>query len=326
MQVFLTGRVFSTTVHQHINFTVFSGLRWQLYIFPKYRPLYTMSAQISETVFQQLKDVSFQEFREKELFCDVTLIVEGKRFPCHRVILAAQSEYFNMMFSGTYRESTAKEVEINDLNARTITTTMDYIYAQEIVINERNVLELLGAANMLLLSGLKEQCEQACGKMICKENIISVIETAVMYDVEDLEAACVDFFAAKFMELQEEFKELSLESVFRVLSREDLMITSETEVAEAALNWLNSNTVQIDAVEKIISTIRLTECDTYFVQTVLLEHEMIKRSATTVNTLSNYCKHASYGFVMPDVVRVSFPRPCTGLNYEVSCICYPIRF
>ena len=282
----------------------------------------------SETVFQHFKGVSFQEFRKKELFCDFTLIVEGKRFPCHRVILAAQSEYFRIMFSGAFIESTTKEVTLNGFDARTISTTLNYLYAQEIVIDEKNVLQLLGIADMLILSDLKVDCEQVCGKILCKETIISVIETAVMYNMKDLEAVCVNFFVENFMKLQEEFKGISLETAFRVLRREDLIIASESDVAEAALSWLNSNTVEVDAVEKIISTVRLTECDWYFVQSVLLEHDIIKRSATTANILSEYCKHASYGFSMPDAVRVSFPRRSTGLNFEVSfmSLCDPIRF
>ncbi|KAL1508822.1 hypothetical protein AB1Y20_004917 [Prymnesium parvum] len=48
--------------------------------------------------------------RRDELLTDLTLLAGGRRFACHRLVLAAWSGYFRAMFSGRWRE--AKEVRL----------------------------------------------------------------------------------------------------------------------------------------------------------------------------------------------------------------------
>jgi hypothetical protein len=40
---------------------------------------------------------------KKEKFCDVVLVADGKKFPCHKVILAALSEFFENMFFNSFK-------------------------------------------------------------------------------------------------------------------------------------------------------------------------------------------------------------------------------
>ena len=42
------------------------------------------------------KIMKFYAFNEQ--FSDVTFVVEGEKFPCHKVILSAQCKYFENMF------------------------------------------------------------------------------------------------------------------------------------------------------------------------------------------------------------------------------------
>lgn len=43
---------------------------------------------------------------------DVTLICEGREFPCHREVLASASDYFRTLFFGRFAESNAPAVEL----------------------------------------------------------------------------------------------------------------------------------------------------------------------------------------------------------------------
>nr|XP_014430718.1 BTB/POZ domain-containing protein 9 isoform X3 [Pelodiscus sinensis] len=64
-----------------------------------------------------------------EEYSDVTFIVEKKRFPAHRVILAARCHYFRALLYGGMRESQPEaEIPLQDTTAEAFTMLLKYIY------------------------------------------------------------------------------------------------------------------------------------------------------------------------------------------------------
>lgn len=57
------------------------------------------------------------QLQKEGQFCDVTLLVDGKKFPVHRNVLAAFSPYFKAMFTNTLAES--KQVKPSIFTSRT---------------------------------------------------------------------------------------------------------------------------------------------------------------------------------------------------------------
>ena len=83
----------------------------------------TSSCPVADTMAEKTKDLETEEgdsclletpnfsdkmlsrlstLHQKEELCDYTIIAEGKRFPCHRSMLASVSDYFAAMFMGGY--------------------------------------------------------------------------------------------------------------------------------------------------------------------------------------------------------------------------------
>lgn len=98
---------------------------------------------------------SINGLRKRNLLCDVTLCVEGKEFPVHRIILAACSDYFEAMFTGGMSESSSDEtkIDIQGLNADTMEILLDFIYTETVKVSVENVQALLPAACLLQLNG-----------------------------------------------------------------------------------------------------------------------------------------------------------------------------
>ena len=51
-----------------------------------------------------------------EQLSDVTLTVDGARFPAHRVVLAARCNYFRCMFEIGMREASQHEIDVPDVS------------------------------------------------------------------------------------------------------------------------------------------------------------------------------------------------------------------
>lgn len=94
----------------------------------------------SSGVVQHLKELSasLKTLRESDELTDSVLIVENKRFPVHRVILAARCDYFRALFYGGMKESSRDaelEVELKETPAEAFSYLLRYIYDGQITLS-----------------------------------------------------------------------------------------------------------------------------------------------------------------------------------------------
>ena len=61
----------------------------------------------------------------------MSLVVEGKTVQAHKVILAAASDYFAAMFTGTMIEAEMETVELQGLDFSALQLLVEYCYSGE---------------------------------------------------------------------------------------------------------------------------------------------------------------------------------------------------
>ncbi|XP_043913287.1 transcriptional regulator Kaiso [Protopterus annectens] len=88
---------------------------------------------------------ALNEQRALGLFCDITLIVEDKKFRAHRSVLSASSTYFHQLFSVA-----GQVVELNFVRAEIFAEILGYIYSSKLVRVKADLLEELIKAGQLL--------------------------------------------------------------------------------------------------------------------------------------------------------------------------------
>lgn len=100
------------------------------------------------------------QFRENGEFIDVRLKVDKSIFPAHRNVLAANSDYFHAMFTNGMKESNQEVIELKDENisARGFKVVMNSIYSGELLINKKNVFEVLTTASHLQMPTIVRHC------------------------------------------------------------------------------------------------------------------------------------------------------------------------
>ena len=93
----------------------------------------------------------FAHFRGEGEFIDVRLKVGEDVFPAHRIVLAANSDYFHAMFTDGMKESKQEVIELKDesISPDILKIVMDSIYTGDLHVNEENVFEVLAAADHL---------------------------------------------------------------------------------------------------------------------------------------------------------------------------------
>ncbi|CAB1337429.1 unnamed protein product [Coregonus sp. 'balchen'] len=88
---------------------------------------------------------SMNRQRNNGLFCDVTIIIQDRKFRAHKNILSASSTYFHQLFSVA-----GQVIELNFIKAEIFEEILNYIYSSKIVRVRSDMLkELINAGQML---------------------------------------------------------------------------------------------------------------------------------------------------------------------------------
>lgn len=124
---------------------------------------------------------NLKQQREEGKFCDIVLVVSGKKFPAHRSVLAASSSFFESILK-THR-IIKEEINIGWRNAETFDLFLSYIYSGSITLTDRNVHDFLRLSSHFLVPTLKSYCEQFLVENISLDCCIDTKELAEKYDL-----------------------------------------------------------------------------------------------------------------------------------------------
>ncbi|CAG2100561.1 unnamed protein product [Medioppia subpectinata] len=156
-------------------------------------------------------------------FCDIVLHVTSgslaeRRFPAHRSLLAACSQYFESVLK-THRV-TKEQINIGCHDVDVFETLLDYMYSGNITIDWHNVNELLKLSNYFLMAKVNTYCHQFLEHYLSVDNCIAVRDLAQKYSLDTLVHTCNDFIADNSSEIIEqpfmsEMTAKKLESIIR---------------------------------------------------------------------------------------------------------------
>lgn len=153
-----------------------------------------------------------------DTFSDVTLQVEEKMFKCHKCILSARSEFFSLMFRGSWMEREIDIIPLKDISAQSFEFVLSVMYGNVITIpKEADLSELLTISEMYNVNSLKRNLKfhlknNYCHffHIPCKFCIIGVIQTITLCEAypsyEDLVNSSYNWFVkyyAKIFEKQQ---------------------------------------------------------------------------------------------------------------------------
>ncbi|XP_049600184.1 kelch-like protein 24 isoform X2 [Syngnathus scovelli] len=234
-----------------------------------------VEARHPNTVLQGLNAL-----RLKNSFCDVTLCCGGQEFPCHRIVLASFSSYFETMFSTALKESKQERVAINGVEPQMVGMLVSYAYTSEVYISKANVQALLAAANMLDVMAVREAC---CGFMehqMDEINCVGIHCFAEAHSCKLLEKRSMDYILSHFSGVcqQEEFLTLCLDKLTEILASDHLNVSREELVFEAAMLWLNKCPTRRQSFDKVLEHVRLPLISPYYLHDVIESLEVVKEN------------------------------------------------
>ena len=223
------------------------------------------------------------QFRDEGEFIDVRLKVGEGVFPAHRIVLAANSDYFHAMFTDGM-ESNKEVIKLEEsISPNAFKIVMDAIYTGDLHVNEKNVFEVLTTAVQLQVQNVVEQCCDFLKREFIQlrldlHNYCLLWKVAERHGLRNLKDAAEHKMASMYKDVcesKEFLTHISADQLLSLLSRDDLSAPSEAFVFKSVMQWIKHKKEERMAVAaKVIGAVRLGLVDIKVVIEELRTEEM----------------------------------------------------
>lgn len=183
---------------------------------------------------------NMEQFRVDSGFTDITIEVEGQKFACHKVILAAGSPYFRSMFSSGMEECHKNVVRMQQLGSVVFEQVLKFIYTGKVSITAVIVEDLFAQAHIFQIQTLVSLCVDFFQKNMKEHNCLSALTLADIHAHRQLYLYAKNFCCNHFQSLvsDEDLYKLSCECITDLLKDRHLNCENEELVYETAVKWL----------------------------------------------------------------------------------------
>lgn len=236
----------------------------------------------SRQKFLETMMAGIAENSQDDSMADVDIIVEGERFPCHRLILATMSPYFKAMFHSGMMETRERSITIPEISKAVFLQVKAFMYGGELAITGDNAMELMNAAALFQVIPLQEDCERFLAAEMDMENCLMLFKIARSCNCKVLLERCRPFVMEGFNGLwkSEEFLTLDLEDLESIVRDDDLVPVDEEQICEATIKWVEANiTDRKQHLARLFRHIRLVNVSPEYLLDELYNTELLVKDA-----------------------------------------------
>ncbi|XP_046356512.2 kelch-like protein 12 [Haliotis rufescens] len=224
---------------------------------------------------------TMNNLRKANTLCDITLKVMGESFPAHRIVLAACSDYFCAMFTNEMSEKDKSMIELHEISSDVMRELLDFVYTETVDVSVENVQELLPAACLLQLNGVKEACCSFLENQLDSSNCLGIKIFAEQHSCKALWEAAESYSLHHFEEVvgQEEFKTLPLAEMERLIKSDELQVNSEEPVFQAVIDWVKyDRESRCECLPQLLNYVRLPLLTARYITDVIDQENLVRRS------------------------------------------------
>lgn len=248
-----------------------------------------MEPSVESLYFPELSQGISKEWAEGK-FADIEVIVEDRKFKCHRIILAAMSHYFSTMFKPGFKESTEKSVTIQEMKGDAFQLVLEYIYTGKNIVSIDNIENVLQSASMLQIKTLQDLCESFIRKNLCVENCITFWRLSFLHSLDNLQGLISKYLVKQFPVLVKcmEFTTLVEGELLKIIDDQDLNTPSEEFVCDVVMDWYTANkNVKDDILATIFEHLKLQLMDEKYVRNLEVKFPALKKIETIKTMIDN---------------------------------------
>ena len=252
---------------------------------------------ILDSVYQPQVFQAVGKLFQQECYVDIMLVAEGHSIPCHKVLLAAASEYFHNKMTASLEGNSENHnlLEIENIKFQTLQLVVSYLYTGYINITMDNAREVIAASKLLKLESLLQRCEVHLMDAADTINCITCFKIGTVHAMDRLRQAGLKLMVGNFSHVvaSEDFMAMAESEVLEYIQRDDLCLPNEDDVFAAVVAWIRHEHDEPEkrkrCMERFIPHIRLPYCTESYLKNVVAKEPLMKSlipSQLLVQTLS----------------------------------------
>ncbi|MEE6509717.1 hypothetical protein FKM82_027439 [Ascaphus truei] len=217
-----------------------------------------------DTGFTLALQNGLENLRLANSLTDVVLSVGNKAFSCHRVVLAAASNYFSLK-------------ELGEEGACAILYSL---YTCTVGKLRYNQLILFFALYFLQFLRMVDACSSFLTEALHPENCVGILRLADTHALDSLKLQVQNYIIQNFSQVlnHEDFLELPFEILYHILKSDDLYVTEEAQVFETVVNWVHyKQPERIAILPRILECVRLPLLDPWYFVGLVEANELIRQ-------------------------------------------------
>ena len=182
----------------------------------------------------------FQRMRSEESLHDVVFVVQNERFSANRCVVAAASPVLRSMLTNGMKETTQREIQLEEVNADGWRMVLEYVYTARLEFDSiDSALRCLECANRFQCEDLEQVVSNYIGNKLDLENWYRILVVVDRINLTSLRDLTLNLVFANFYKLcfSVEISMLPLELIQEILNSDALVVRSELDVFKAVLRW-----------------------------------------------------------------------------------------
>ncbi|XP_058178516.1 kelch-like protein 41 [Anopheles ziemanni] len=132
-----------------------------------------------------------------EFLADVVFIVgpDQKRIFAHKLLLVMSSEYFYIMFNGSFAESQTREVVLKEDDPDLFLIILRYIYTDEINLTLENIRDIFNSAQKFRLTELIALVKEYMMNHVVPDSVLRILNENLHYGFPCVNTKCLEMIS-----------------------------------------------------------------------------------------------------------------------------------
>ncbi|XP_052777827.1 ectoderm-neural cortex protein 1-like [Mya arenaria] len=238
---------------------------------------------ISDVVYRGIRDL-----REQDACTDFEIETAGKTFRCHKVVLAAVSDFFRAMFNSGMKETELNKAKFEDISTDTFETLFSLLYSQNHIEGDRlkqkseeEMTELLNVAVRLQINFLKDICVNHFESTMSTNNCVERWKVAQLELCDEVRELAYDHILEHVEGIANDdiLMTLDFEDFLKIISSEKLKVSNEEIVWKMIKKWVNTElNKRLDHFVPLLRQCCLFEIDNTFLIEKIACYQLVRKN------------------------------------------------